>query len=99
MASILRRVVRTGGYRVAIKVAKSVPIAGAAVAFGLAGYEIKKKGLFKGLVNTALDATPVVGMAKNTIEMFTGDWFPDKDGDESIERHGNQLSAQKHTPR
>ncbi len=99
MAGILRHVVRAGGYRVAIRVAKSVPIVGAAVAFGLAGYEIKKKGLFKGLVNTALDATPVVGLAKNTIEMFTGDWFPDKDGDESIERDGRNLTARKHTPR
>jgi hypothetical protein len=99
MAGIFRHIVRTGGYRIAIKAAKSVPIVGAAVALGLAGYEIKKKGLFKGLVNTALDATPVVGVAKNTIEMYTGDWFPDKEVDEAIERDSSKLTAQKHMPR
>jgi hypothetical protein len=99
LAGIFRRLVRTGGYRIAIKAAKSVPIVGAAVAFGLAGYEIKKKGLFKGLVNTALDATPVVGFAKNTIEMFTGDWFPDQDGDAGTEGDGSELTARKHMPR
>jgi hypothetical protein len=32
----------------------------------------------RGIVNTALDATPVIGTAKNVIEVFTGDWLPDK---------------------
>jgi hypothetical protein len=78
MAGIVRRIMRAGGYRIAMKVAKAVPLVGAAVAVGLIGYEIKKKGIARGLVNTALDATPVVGLIKNTIEMFTGDWLPDK---------------------
>jgi hypothetical protein len=78
MAGILRRLIRAGGTRLAIKAAKSMPIVGTAVAVGLVGYEIKKKGLVKGIVNTALDATPVVGVTKNAIEIFTGDWFPDK---------------------
>jgi len=25
-----------------------------------------------------LDVTPVVGTAKNVVEIFTGDWIPDK---------------------
>jgi hypothetical protein len=78
MAGILRRAVRAGGTRLVLKTAKAVPFVGAAVAVGVAGYEIKKKGLVNGLVSTALDATPFVGLAKNAIEMFTGDWFPDK---------------------
>jgi hypothetical protein len=32
----------------------------------------------RGVVNTALDATPVIGTAKNVIEIFTGDWLLDK---------------------
>jgi hypothetical protein len=39
-------------------------------------------------VNTALDATPFVGLIKNAIEIFTGDWLPDKEtrrqGDKEI---------------
>jgi len=75
---IVRRIIRAGGYRLAMKAAKTVPLLGTALAVGLIGYEIRKKGIARGLVNTALDATPVVGLVKNTIEMFTGDWLADK---------------------
>jgi hypothetical protein len=78
MAGILRRIIRAGGARVAVKAAKTIPVVGAAVAIGLIGYEIKKKGLIKGVVNTAFDAMPVLGATKNAIEIFTGDWFSDK---------------------
>jgi hypothetical protein len=76
---VLRHIIRAGGYRIAMKAAKTVPLVGTAVAVGLIGYEIRKKGIARGLVNTALDATPVVGLIKNTIEIFTGDWLADKE--------------------
>jgi hypothetical protein len=78
MAGIIRSIVRAGGSRLALKAAKSAPIVGTVLVIGLVGYEIKKKGLIRGIVNTALDATPVVGVAKNAIEVFTGDWLADK---------------------
>lgn len=78
MTSVLRRIIQAGGARLAVKAAKAIPLVGTVVAVSLAGYEVRKKGLLKGLVNTALDATPFVGMTKNGIEMFTGDWLPDK---------------------
>lgn len=78
MTSVLRRVVQAGGARLAVKAAKAIPMVGTVVAVGLVGYEVKKKGLLKGLVNTALDATPFVGFTKNAIEVFTGDWLADK---------------------
>jgi hypothetical protein len=78
MTGILRRIIRAGAARVAIRAAKSAPVVGVAVAVGLVGYEIKKKGLIKGFINTALDATPVLGATKNAIEIFTGDWVSDK---------------------
>lgn len=78
MAGLLRRMARVGGARLVLRTAKAVPFVGAAVAVGLAGYEIKKKGLVNGLISTALDATPFVGAAKNAIELLTGDWLPDK---------------------
>jgi hypothetical protein len=70
--------VQAGATRLGTKAIRQVPILGTAVVVGLAGYEMKKKGMIKGLANVALDATPVVGIAKNVIELFTGDWFPDK---------------------
>lgn len=78
MTGILRRIIQAGGARLAVKAAKAIPMVGTAVAVGLVGYEVKKKGLIKGLVNTALDATPFVGFTKNAIEVFTGDWLADK---------------------
>ncbi len=96
MTSILRRIIRAGGARLAIKAAKSVPVVGAAVAVGLVAYEVKKKGLIKGLVNTALDATPIIGVTKNAIEMITGDWLPDKPASQNgqlSEEPGDQRRA------
>ena len=57
MAKILERIIRAGAARLVIKAAKAAPVIGSAVAIGLVAYEVKKKGLVKGLVNTALDAT------------------------------------------
>jgi len=85
MTGILRRIIQAGGARLAVKAVKSVPVVGTVVVIGLIGYEVKKKGLIKGLVNTALDATPVLGVTKNAIETFTGDWFPDKPNGQAAE--------------
>lgn len=78
MTGVLRRIIQTGGARLAVKAAKAIPLVGTVVAVGLVGYEVKKKGLIKGLVNSAIDATPLVGVTKNAVEIFTGDWLPDK---------------------
>ena len=78
MSSILRSLIRAGGTRIVRKVGKAMPLVGTAVVIGMTAYEVKKKGLLRGIVNTALDATPVIGTAKNVIEVFTGDWLPDK---------------------
>lgn len=84
MTTVLRRIIQAGSARAAVKVAKIIPVIGTAVAIGLVGYEIKKKGFIKGLVNTAMDATPFVGVAKNAIELVTGDWLPDKPAQEGV---------------
>jgi hypothetical protein len=75
---VTRRIFRAGGWHVAKRLIKPIPIVGAVFAFGLAGYEIKKKGLLPGAVHVGLDVTPVIGTAKNVIEIFTGDLIPDK---------------------
>ncbi len=73
-----RRALRAGGWRVAKRLIKGVPLIGSMAAVGLAGYEIRKKGLVRGAISVGLDATPIVGTTKNVIELFTGDLLPDK---------------------
>lgn len=76
--SLKRKLVHAGGWQVAKRVAKSVPYVGTAMAIGLVGYDIKNKGVVRGVLNAGLDAIPFVGTGKNIIEFFTGDLLPDK---------------------
>jgi hypothetical protein len=78
MSTVKRRIIRAGGWRIAKRLIKPIPIVGSVFAFGLAGYEIKKKGLLPGAVHVGLDVTPFVGTAKGVVELFTGDLIPDK---------------------
>ena len=66
------------GWAVVKKLLKAIPIIGTVFTVGFAGHDIKKKGLVPGAVHLGLDVTPVVGTAKNVVEIFTGDWIPDK---------------------
>ena len=77
-SSIKRKLVHAGGWQVAKRVAKSVPYVGTVMAIGLVGYDIKRKGVVKGVLNAGLDAIPFVGLGKNIVEFFAGDLLPDK---------------------
>ncbi len=77
-ADVKRRVLRAGGWNLAKRVIKPIPVVGTFVAVGLAGYEIKKKGLLRGAIHVGLDATPLLGTAKGIVEIFTGDLIADK---------------------
>ncbi len=77
-SSLKRKLAKAGGWTIAKRVAKSIPYVGTVMAIGLVGYDIKKKGVVKGVLNSGLDAIPFVGLGKNAIELFTGDFFPDK---------------------
>src|SRR2546430_11394641 len=67
------------GWAVMKKLPKAMPIIGPVFTVGFAGHDIKRKGIVPGAVHIGLDVTPVVGTAKNVVEIFTGDWIPDKD--------------------
>ncbi len=67
------------GWAVVKKLLKAIPVVGTLFTVGFAGHDIKKKGVLPGAVHLGLDVTPVVGTAKNVVEIFTGDWIPDKD--------------------
>jgi hypothetical protein len=76
---LTRKVARAGGWRLARRLIKPIPVIGTAVALGFAGHEIRKKGWRNGLIHVGLDLTPVVGTVKDVIEIFTGDLIPDKE--------------------
>ena len=78
MSTVKRRIIRAGGWGLAKRIVKPIPILGSVVAVSMAGYEIRKKGLIPGVVHVGLDVTPVVGTAKGVLEIFTGDLIPDK---------------------
>jgi hypothetical protein len=77
--TITRTVAKTGGWIAAKRVAKSLPVVGTALTIGLVGYDMKKKGVVKGAINSGLDAIPILGTAKGVLEFFTGDLIPDKE--------------------
>ena len=77
--SIGRKLVHAGGWALVKRGAKMIPFGGTVIAVGLVGHDIKKKGVVKGVVNSGIDAIPFVGLAKNAVEIFTGDFIPDKD--------------------
>jgi hypothetical protein len=74
-----RKIVHAGGWQVAKRFAKMLPFGGTVIAVGLVGHDIKKKGFVKGVVNSGIDAIPFVGFTKNAVELFTGDFIPDKE--------------------
>jgi len=76
--SIKRKILHAGGWQVAKRVAKTIPFGGTAVVVALVGSDIRNKGVFGGLVNSGFDAIPFVGLAKNAVELVTGDFIPDK---------------------
>lgn len=54
------------------KLARAVPWVGALIALATLGAAIKRKGLFRGSLDTALDFTPGVGTLKNVAEVARG---------------------------
>lgn len=77
--TVKRKLLHAGGWQVAKRLAKMVPFGGTAVVVVLVGSDIKKKGFVKGVANSSLDAIPFLGLAKNGIELFTGDFIADKE--------------------
>jgi hypothetical protein len=81
--TIRRKVLHAGGWHLVKRAAKTLPFGGTAVAIVLVGSDIRKKGLVRGLLNSGLDAIPMVGLAKNAVELFRGDFIPDKTSKDS----------------
>lgn len=74
-----KKILRAGSWQVVKRGAKMLPFGGTAVVLFLVGSDIRKKGVVGGLANSGIDAIPFVGLAKNAIELFRGDFIPDKE--------------------
>jgi hypothetical protein len=72
-------IVKRGAWEITKKLLRAIPVIGPVFTVGFAGHDIKKKGLVPGAIHVGLDVTPVVGTAKNVVEIFTGDIIPDKE--------------------
>lgn len=91
-------VIRRGTWEVTKKLLKAIPIIGPVFTVGFAGNDIRKKGVIPGAVHVGLDVTPVVGTAKNVVEIFTGDLIPDKrDRGQKLEAGGQKSEARDST--
>jgi len=65
--------------RLVRRLARSMPWIGAVVAIAAVGTAVRRKGLFGGTFDTALDAMPGVGAVKNALEAIRGrDFIKDK---------------------
>ena len=81
LMTIKNRLVRWGGARLSKRVARTLPLVGAAVAVATAVATIRRKGVVSGTLDTGLNAMPLIGTAKNVIEIARGrDFFPDRYG-------------------
>jgi hypothetical protein len=74
-----RQLVQYGHRRITRKMLRSVPFLGSLVALATLGFAIRRKGMWRGTADTALDFVPVVGGIKNTAEVLRGrDFLRDK---------------------
>jgi len=61
------------------RLSRSMPWIGAVVALAAIGTSMRRKGVFGGALDTALDATPWIGAVKNACEAIRGrDFIKDK---------------------
>jgi Pre-toxin TG len=79
--SISQQAMQYGQRRVTRKLVRAIPFLGAAIAAATLLRAIRRKGMFGGTVDTALDFVPFVGGAKNAAEIVRGrDFIADKRG-------------------
>ena len=67
-----RQLVQYGQRRITRKMLRSVPFLGSLVALATLGWAIRRKGVWRGTADTALDFIPFVGGFQNTAEVLRG---------------------------
>lgn len=65
--------------RLSRRLSRSIPLIGTAIALATIGVAMRRKGVLRGAADSALNAVPFVGAAKNVAEVVRGrDFFPDR---------------------
>jgi hypothetical protein len=78
--------VRWGGARLSRRLSKSLPIIGGAIAVATVIGTMRRKGVISGAFDTAFNAIPFIGAAKNAVEVVRGrDFFPDRQRPSNIQ--------------
>jgi hypothetical protein len=70
--SMRAQALQYGQRRLTRKLSRSIPWIGGLLALATLGAAIKRKGMFRGALDTALDFTPLVGGVKNLAEAVRG---------------------------
>src|SRR5436309_3049944 len=70
--TIANRVVGWSGARLSKRAARSMPWIGAAVALATVAATMRRKGFFRGALDTGLNAVPFLGTVKNVAEIVRG---------------------------
>jgi hypothetical protein len=77
--TISSHLVRWGSARLSRRLSRALPWVGTAVALVTVVSTMRKKGVVGGALDTGFNAMPVIGVAKNVIELARGkDFFPDR---------------------
>ena len=77
--TVAKQVTQYARGRLLRRLTRSMPWIGAVVAVAAVGTAMRRKGVFGGALDTALDATPGVGALKNAFEAIRGrDFLRDK---------------------
>jgi hypothetical protein len=77
--AIRDEIVQWGSARLSRKLATAIPWIGAAIALATVAGTMRRKGVMRGGVDTALNATPILGAMKNVVEVVRGrDFIPDR---------------------
>jgi hypothetical protein len=77
--AVQQQLLKYGQRRVARRLGRSLPWIGVAVALVTLGSAIKRKGVLRGTIDSALNATPFLGAVKNAAEVIRGrDFIRDK---------------------
>ena len=78
---MMQHVALWGGARMSRRLSRSLPIIGVAIAVVTVASAMRRKGVISGALDSALNAVPLVGAAKNVVEVVRGrDFFPDRYG-------------------
>ena len=70
--SMMQTLARWGGIRTARRMSRTVPVIGGLMAFGALAATVRRKGMLRGTLDTALTAMPFIGGAKTAWEVVRG---------------------------